>query len=167
MLAFYAPRYADSAKMTIRLVIGAVAVAVAAGAPGATAADTRACAPTEVRQLVVRFIAAFNAGDMARLDAIFAKEPGFQWYSTGKPGDRRDPMSRNRATLIPYFARRHRQHERLTLVSWAGGGNANGFAHYQFHVVRRAKDAPRPLRLEGKGAAICSASGDTIAVWAM
>ena len=149
------------------LLVAASALAVAALPPPNAAARTRPCARSEVGQVIVRFIRALNAGNAARLDAVFAKEPSFEWYSTGAPGRRLGGAAYRRATLIPYFVRRHAQRERLTLLSWSGGGNANGYAHFGFRLVRRAKDAPRPLRLDGKGAAICTTSGNTIAVWSM
>jgi hypothetical protein len=38
------------------------------------------CTAAEVETLVRRFIDAFNAGDLRALDAVFAREPQFEWY---------------------------------------------------------------------------------------
>ena len=76
------------------------------------------------------------------------------------------PAAYNRSTLIPYFRSRHRAGERLRLVRFRGNGNSNGYAHFGFAIERRAR-ALRPTVYEGKGAAICAASGDTISVWSI
>ena len=81
-------------------------------------------------------------------------------------GARLGPAAYDRSTLMPYFRARHRAGEHLRLVRFRGGGNANGFSHFQFFIERRAR-ALRPTVYEGKGAAICAASGDTISVWSV
>ena len=161
--------------MWSRLVAVASIALVAASGSTASGDRSRPCERDEVGRLIVRFVGALNAGKTARLDALFAKDdgdgnvmtPSFQWYSTGKPGERYGAAAENRATLVSYFRRRHAKHERLTLLAWSGGGNANGYAHFAFQLVRDADDAPRPLRLIGKGAAICTTRSTTIAVWSM
>jgi hypothetical protein len=125
--------------------------------------------------LVVHFIAAFNAGDMRRLDTLFAWDdhdgneatPSFQWYSTIGRGQRLGAASHDRSTLIPYFARRHAAHERLTLLEWSGGGMYRGYAGFGFRLIRTARDIPRPATHIGKGSAICTRSGPKLAVWSM
>ena len=121
---------------------------------------------TESRGLVVSFVSAFNNGRSARLDRIFAPPASFKWYSTAAPGGWLGPAAYARSTLVHYFAVRHARRERLVLQSWQGGGNANGYSHFQFRLVRQARDL-EPTAYEGKGAIICSASGNTIAVWSM
>ena len=65
------------------------------------------CTADEVEMLVRRFSGAFNGGDAAELERIFAQEPEFEWYSTNAPGERLDPVARDRASLVPYFRDRH------------------------------------------------------------
>lgn len=45
------------------------------------------CTAPAVETLVRRFIDAFDAGDVRALDALFAREPKFEWYSTDAPGN--------------------------------------------------------------------------------
>ena len=128
--------------------------------------DVRACDAGEGRQLVARFVAAFDAGRIRELDRIFARKPYFQWYSTGPPGARFGADATNRSTLMPYFARRHRHAERLRLLQF-GGGNSGGYFNFSFHVFRQARDLRAPGEFQGKGAVICGARGNTIAVWSL
>jgi hypothetical protein len=126
--------------------------------------DRRDCTTAEARQLVLKFIRAFNRGDRRRLDRIFAKEPAFHWYSTGKPGDRAGEDAENRSTLMRYFARRHRHRERLELLQWRGGQTPKAEFGFQF-IIRRRADTLRPTPLEGKGALYCAGRGNKIIVW--
>jgi hypothetical protein len=127
-----------------------------------------------VRTLVGRFFAGFAAGNTSRLDALFAADdgdgdagtPSFQWYSTDGPGRRLGRAAADRATLMPYFASRHRLGERLRLIWLSRGVNANGYFHFQFKLVRQARDL-RPTRFDGKGAATCAGTRARIAVWSM
>jgi hypothetical protein len=118
-------------------------------------ATTRDCRAAEPRLSVNAFITAFNSGASARLDHIVAPSSTFKWYSTDGPGVRLGPDAYRRSTLIAYFAERHREGERLTLTSWTGGGNSNGYAHFQFQLLRKARDLD-PTAYQGKGALICS-----------
>lgn len=138
-------------------------------APAATSAatlppDKQDCAPGDARHVVERFVRAFNARNLPALDRVFAPTASFNWFSSGAPGVRLGPAAYDRSTLLRYFRARHRAGERLRLVRFSGGGNANGYSHFQFFVERRARGVP-PKVYEGKGAAICAASGDTISVW--
>lgn len=149
--------------------VAAVFLALASGGPASgdgSATTTRNCATGEPRLLVNAFIAAFNSGASARLDRIFAPLSSFKWYSTDAPGVRLGAAAYSRSTLIPYFAERHRARERLTITSWKSGGNSNGYAHFQFQLVRKARDLT-PTPYQGKGALICSNTGNAIAVWSM
>jgi hypothetical protein len=146
------------------------ALLLALAVPASTAAgpppDAEPCAAGEVERVVARFVFAFNARRLVALDRVFASEPGFEWYSTGAPGARVGPAAYERSTLMPYFRARQRQGERLRLVRLRGNGNANGYGHFQFLLERRTRTLP-PRVYEGKGAAICAAGGDTIAVWSV
>jgi hypothetical protein len=155
-------------------VVGIVAVAVvgltatvAFGAGSATGA--RACGPGEVRALVVDFVVAFNGGDLARLDAIFAPSPAFKWYSSNAPGRRVRSAAFRRGTLLDYFARRHARRDRVRLLGFRFNGNSGGYGHFDYRMRRSAADfrGGQPFRLVGKGAVDCSLDPKAIAVWSM
>lgn len=81
--------------------------------------ETANCTSAEVRQLVNRFVQAFNAGDQPTLQRPWAQSGhGFDWYSTDGPGQRIDPAGRDRASLGAYFAERHAHQETLRLTSF-------------------------------------------------
>lgn len=128
------------------------------------------CTAKEVEALVGRFLGAFNKGDLDELDVIFAREPEFEWYSTGAPGERLDPSARDRPSLVPYFRDRHAVREQLSLRSFAFNGNTDGrrrYGNFVYALTRSADDlAPSPYR--GKGAALCYRNrSDSIFVWSM
>lgn len=158
----------------------ALAVALA-GAAAATGSErqvvivrVKLCTPAEVKRTVAGFIAAFNAGDTRRLDRAFAQKPYFRWYSTDAPGERLLPIAADRASLVPYFARRHALGERLALRSLRVNGNtlASGrgwktYGNFQYTVVRQASDLPA-TDYRGKGALHCYATRpDELIVWSM
>jgi hypothetical protein len=152
------------------VVVGLCIAAVAASAAHASSPEAnrvRDCRPGEVEQGVTAFTRAFNAGDLRKLDGLFARKgihgtPGFQWYSTGPPGARFGSAATNRSTLMSYFAARHRARERLKLVQLSGGNaDDNAYADFAFQIVRQAR------AFQGKGASICSRYGARIAVWAI
>lgn len=144
----------------------ALVLVPAAALGGSPPADAEDCVPGESRQVVSRFVTAFNARNLPALDRAFAPKASFNWFSTGAPGARLRAAAHDRSTLIAYFRSRHRQGEKLRLVHFQGNGNSNGYAHFEFLLERRARDlAPRVS--VGKGAAICAASGDTISVWSV
>jgi hypothetical protein len=128
--------------------------------------DVEDCAAGEAHAVVERFVRVFNARNIPALDRVFAPTPSFNWYSTGGPGVRLGPAAYNRSTLLPYFRARHRTGERLRLVRFQGGGNASGYSHFQFRIERRTRTLA-PTVYQGKGAAICAASGNTISVWSV
>ena len=153
--------------VTAAVVLLAAAMIAAAGGSARSARSTasRDCSLNETHRLVEAFIGAFNNGRSARLNRIFASAPSFKWYSTDAPGRRLGAAAYARSTLIRYFRARHARRERLTLTSWRGGGNANGYAHFQFGLIRQARDL-QPTEYEGKGAIICGRR-NSIAVWSM
>lgn len=144
----------------------ALALVPAAALGGSPPADAEDCVAGESRRVVARFVAAFNARNLPVLDRVFAPEASFNWFSTDAPGVRLRAAAYDRSTLIAYFKARHRQGEKLRLVRFQGNGNSNGYAHFQFRLERRARTLA-PTVYQGKGAAICAASGDTISVWSM
>ena len=158
-----------SRNVVVGLCISAVA-ATAAHASSPEVSRVRDCRAGEVMQGVIAFTRAFNAGDIRKLDGLFARKgihgrPGFQWYSTGPPGARFGSVAENRSTLMSYFAARHRARERLKLLQLSGGNaDDNAYADFGFQILRQARGL-RATAFEGKGASICSRYGARIAVW--
>jgi len=129
--------------------------------------ETANCTSAEVRQLVNRFVQAFNAGDQLALQRLWAQSgQGFDWYSTDAPGQRIDPAGRDRASLGAYFAERHTHRESLRLTSFQFNGNAASYGNFQYTLTRQADDLP-PTTYTGKGAAVCTTLPRTIGVWSM
>jgi hypothetical protein len=92
--------------------LGAAAVVLLSSLATAGAAPASSCAPEDALAAFTSFVAAFNRGDFARLDALFAQPPLFHWYSSNPPGLRRTAAAADRSTLIAYFRTRHRKRDR-------------------------------------------------------
>jgi len=152
-------------RVVLVLALSLALVPTASSFNGALPGDVEDCAPGDAQRVVQRYVNAFNAWNVRALDRVFAPAASFNWFSTGAPGRRLGPAAYDRSTLMPYFRARHRAGERLRLVRFSGGGNANGYSHFQF-IERRARALRRTI-YEGKGAAICAASGDSISVWSV
>jgi hypothetical protein len=91
------------------------------------------CHPRQVAELVISFVEAFNSGDQAILSRIFflsaspsppdyadgAYDP-WSWYTVGEiePGGKivNSFVTYDQGKLLDYFARRHKQGERLRLL---------------------------------------------------
>jgi hypothetical protein len=148
-----------------RVARGLVALTAVVAALAATAADARAaCAPAATRAAFASFVSAYNRGDTARLDALFAGPPAFQWYSSNAPGLRRTAAAKNRGSLTAYFRARHLKRDRLRLVRFTFTGNdAGGYGNFVFRLKRSAADYRKgaPFGLIGKGAAVCSEDPST------
>jgi hypothetical protein len=141
------------------------------GGPPPKSEQATLCSAQEIETLVMRFIAAFNGGDLRTLDSVFAMEPDFQWYSTDAPGQRFTPVANDRSSLIPYFAARHARRERLTLRSFRVNGNtttpSRRYGNFEYRLTRSADDL-EPTPYDGKGAAFCYRNrSDVIFVWSM
>ena len=129
------------------------------------------CTADEVNALVLRFVDAFNRGDLGALDDIFAREPDFEWYSTDAPGERFTPVANDRLSLVPYFAARHALGEQFTLRSFRFNGNTarplRPYGNFEYGLTREAEDLP-PAPYYGQGAAFCYRNrSDVIFVWSM
>jgi hypothetical protein len=128
------------------------------------------CTTSEVETLVGRFVEAFNAGDTAALDRLFAREPEFEWYTTDGPGERDIPLAYDRGSLVSYFRDRHDRGEALDLHSVTFNGNTTGartYGNFVYSLTRRADDL-EPTDYRGKGAALCYPTrADQIFVWSM
>jgi hypothetical protein len=145
------------------------------------------CNPRQAAALLGRFLDAFNRGDTAALHEIWTKEdrPGrpvwpvgreFRWYSVTEGGSVQTSPWRHRSVydrpdLLAYFAERHSQGERMSLVAvqvtrsrepWSAG--------IRFVVRRSADDLPSSLggrqRIAGgKGGIDCERQ--QIYLWSM
>src|SRR5919198_6277324 len=104
------------------------------------APDPRCTAQTDV-PLVRAVVAAFNSGNVAKLDRLVAREPAFQWFADGGPRrqERIGPRAEDRSTLRAWARARHRMHDRITLVGF-GETNAEGGVRVNLDLRRRAAD---------------------------
>jgi hypothetical protein len=149
-------------------VLAAVAFGTASPArPQGSATQLNLCGARTARTAVVRFLVAFNRGDLAQLDRLIAGNAAFQQYAVdGAPGGRAATAARTRSTLIAYFAQRHRQSERLLLTRFGFYGRSLGNARFQFELVRSAADLAPPVLYIGAGAISCRGRHQLLA-WAM
>jgi hypothetical protein len=137
-----------------------LALAPASAAPPTT---TEPCSRTDTSNALRSFVGAFNDGSFEKLDALFAQEPDFQWYSTQAPGQRLGVEAKNRGTLIPYLRRRHAAGDEFRLRSFRWNGRSAHWSNFGFLALRKN---PRGgwLRSEGKGAAICDGEDASLIV---
>ena len=119
--------------------------------------DGSGCTVEGVAVLMRALIRAWNAGNAGAVDRLFAPTPAFKWFSMGGPEDRRGKDAEKRSTIRAFVRKRHRRHDRMTLVMVQG--------NVHFFVRRRADDYhPRNL-IEGKGAAICRHPPSRFIAW--
>lgn len=115
------------------------------------------CSGPQTRQLVWDFFTAFNRGDLAGLDELFAPAPAFRWYSSAAPGRRLGPAARRRGNLIPYFSARNAKHDVFNDQRVHLSASAPHWSNFWFEA-RRAADGFRGgkhFAVVGKGSAIC------------
>jgi hypothetical protein len=153
-----------------RYALGAVLLVLLLGAVPAqsrTSHDPRCTAETDV-PLVKAVVAAFNSGNVAKLDRLVAREPAFQWFADAGPRrqSRLGPRAEDRSTLRAWAKARHRKHDRITLVGF-GEPNAQGGVRLNLDLRRHADDyRPRNV-IHGKYEAVCPPGRARIVVWAM
>ena len=106
------------------------------------------------------FVGAFNRGDLAAVDDLFAREgEGWVWYfANDRAGRRLGSAAARRDTLRGYFADRIRRHETFRLLRFEEGGDGN----FTFLLRRRADDL-RAVERVGKGWVSCSTG--KLGVW--
>jgi hypothetical protein len=106
------------------------------------------------------FVGAFNRGDLAAVDDLFAREgEGWVWYfANDRAGQRLGKAAARRDTLRGYFADRIRRHETFRLLRFEEGGDGN----FTFLLRRRADDL-RAVERVGKGWVSCSTG--KLGVW--
>jgi hypothetical protein len=145
---------------------GAVLLLVVSGTGARTSGG---CTADATRTLVQSFVRDYSGGRVAVINRMWAPAPRFQWFSTGKPGERAGAPSRVRSTLARYFRSRVRVHERLRLTKLGAGYDpARDIVHFGGKVVRSADDIrPRRPPHDFKGAADCVAGRPMLIVWSM
>ena len=134
--------------------------ALAAAAGGRDRGSTAAAATCSARPAVDAFVGAFNRGDLAAVDDLFAREgEGWVWYfANDRAGRRLGAAAARRDTLRAYFADRIRRHETFRLLRFDEGGDGN----FTFLLRRRADDL-RAVERVGKGWVSCSTG--KLGVW--
>jgi hypothetical protein len=150
-------------RLVLAFMVAAVVAPVVALAAKPIAQPTSASC--EARPIVDRFVRAFNRGELAELDSLFAQETeGWSWYAVGDLAGRRSlAAAKNRLNLVAYFDQRHRMHESLRVVEFKENSGGN----FEFALIRKADDLAdgRPVRRLGKGRIICEAG--TLGVWSL
>lgn len=143
-----------------------IAGAAAARPIAASPADTSPCTRAQAAAAFESFVAYFNRGAFAKLDALFAAEPAFQWYSSPHPGRRLGAGAKDRDTLIPYFRRRHASNDELRPFAFYFSGNSRRWSNFWFEALRRADgfDHGRWRGVIGKGAMVCERGSPRIIV---
>jgi pimeloyl-ACP methyl ester carboxylesterase len=157
------------ATFTLAVVAAAtLAGSIVPGAPGSLGRRGGSCGAAQARSTVTAFVAAFNKDQPRELGGLFARaDEGFQWYAVNADaGPRVSDAAKNRATLLRYFADRHRHSERLLLEQFTYVGYSLGKAEFTFRLLRSADDLTPAAMYAGKGAVNCWGHGG-ISVWAM
>ena len=146
-------KWCSAVLVAVALVGVALGVVRDAGA-NRSATPGSGCAVIPTRTIWLAFVHAFSSGNYRWLDALFAQEPDFVWYSSNFPGLRNGTAAFDRRTLIAYFRTRHVQRDRLRSLSFVYHGDGN----FTYRLLRSANDykAGAWFRLIGKGAASCA-----------
>jgi hypothetical protein len=146
-----------------------LAGAVPSPAPASGASpDPFLCTASETRKLVTSFVHAFNTGDARTLNRLWARRPDFRWYTASQSEPRIKHSVFVRDRLVPYFARRHRQGERLRIVRFRFNGNGGYHGHFEYRIQRTARDLTSAKTMyDGKGAVVCFPKPRALAVWSM
>jgi hypothetical protein len=133
------------------------------------AASGSPCTADATRVLVHSFVRDYSAGRVAVINRMWAPEPRFQWFSTGKPGARIGLDAYVRSNLARYFRSRVKVHERLRLTELGAGYDpARDVVNFAGKLVRSADDIrPRRPPHDFKGAADCVSGRPTLIVWSM
>jgi len=125
------------------------------------------CAARTPRAVVTDFLAAFNRGDLRRVDRLVAPKRQFRHFTvSGAPGERVGQDARTRSTLIEYLAERRGRSERLLLTWFAVSRRVPASATFRFDVVRSADDFAPERLYRGSGTISC-AGRSRLATWAM
>src|ERR687886_910204 len=152
----------------MRFAVALVAVVLAAPA-GAAETRASACTADATRVLVQSFARSYSSGRVAAINRMWAPEPRFQWFSTGKPGGRLGPPAYVRSSLARYFRSRVRVHERLRLTDLrARYDPGREIVNISGKLVRSADDIRRRRPPQDfKGATDCVSGRPMLIVWSM
>lgn len=120
------------------------------------------CDVAALRATFGGFVGAYNGGELRALERLFAREPGFVWFSSG------GPARSNRDALLDDLQRRHKRGDRLRVMTYRFNGydRDRDRGHFEFEALRRADDLADGgwLEVAGKGALDCAAAPVTIAL---
>ena len=138
-----------------------------AGAVGSSTPVGSGCTAEATQTLVRKFVRDYSAGRVKTINRLWAPEPRFQWFSTGRPGARLGSSAYNRATLAAYFRARVRVHERIRLTELGAGYDPKRrIVDFAGKLVRSADDL-RARPHDFKGAADCVSGRPFLIVWSM
>jgi hypothetical protein len=157
----------------VRLLLGSAVVVAAVlvcspSSPAHLEAGRASCDEAGTRALVFGFARAFNRGDSKSLDRLWAREPGFRWFTAEQADPELGHGVFHRPGLLRYFARRHRQQERIRLIRFRFNGQGGGHGHFEYRLERTALDLSRSKPVyDGKGATACFLPRPALAVWSM
>lgn len=131
----------------MRWIVALIAVwmlALPVSGSGDSSARRSLCDEPAARATFDSFLRAFNEGDPEALNALFAPDPHFVWYTIAPPQGRAGAGPTGRSSLLAYFAARHEQGEKLGLLSFRYGSaqQRDGAIQSGFHgyLSRRAAD---------------------------
>ena len=134
----------------------AFAAVLSVSAGSASGATRTPCDEPASRAAFAAFLTAFNRGDGAILEELFAPVGEFGWYASSPPSGRVQQASRKRATLAAYFRSRHAKGEKLGLVkfNYASAQPRSGATVANFNGILTRRAADVPLRKRGFKAAL-------------
>ncbi len=89
------------------------------------------------------FLSAFDGGDYAQLDSLFASQPAFEGFSSNPPGLRLRAAAMRRRSPIAYFRRRHANRDHLSFSALHINGSASHHTGLWFELRRSAADFRR------------------------
>lgn len=116
------------------------------------ASESSSCTRGRVEAVVREFVRAYNEGDSAALERIWAQEPDFQWYFVH--GEREGPEAHDRSRLGTYFFERHVLGDRLRLGRLrVGPPNDAGHFGIAFRLRRSSTDRSAEGSWHGKASA--------------
>jgi hypothetical protein len=146
-------------RATISTGLLVTSVAFASVHVSARASATRpqpGCAARAPRAFVTNFLAAFNRGDLRRIDRLVAPRRLFRHYTiSAGPGERVGADARSRSTLIEYLAARRGHSEQFLLTWFAVSRRLPGSASFRFDLVRSADDFAPERLYRGSGMISC------------
>ena len=112
----------------------------------ASQVKANSCDEAASRGSLSTYLRAFNRGDLATLNQLFAPQSEFQWYAVAPPRGRVGLVAMDRASLLSFFRARHRHLEVQKLVKFTFASTQTRpeglVANFNGVIVRRARDLP-------------------------